>query len=171
MNRACTPLYICVNLSAKRFERPDLVETVRHHLIESGLPPECLELELTERTVMHHVEQSITRMRELVTLGVGIAIDDFGTGYSSLSYLKRLPIDRLKIDQSFVRDIATDPDDRAIIQAITSLAHTMNKRVIAEGVESEAQRAFLDATGCDEAQGYLFAEPLSPEQLGNWLVH
>ncbi len=165
------PLVVAVNLSAKRFERPDLLEAVRRNLAENRLSPESLELELTERTVMRHIDQSIERMRELSALGVRIAVDDFGTGYSSLNYLKRLPIDKLKIDQSFVRDIATDPDDRAIIQAVTALAHTLSKRVIAEGVETEAQRQFLDTTGCDEGQGFLFAEPLPPEQLRDWLVH
>ncbi len=144
----------------------------RDAAVDAWVPaPAHLELELTERTMMRRIDQSIGRMRELVALGVGIAVDDFGTGYSSLSYLKQLPIGKLKSDQSFVRDITTDTDARAIILAVAALAHVMSKRVIAEGVETEAQREFLDANGCDEAQGYLFAKPLPPEQLGEWLVH
>jgi diguanylate cyclase (GGDEF)-like protein/PAS domain S-box-containing protein len=160
---------ISVNLSAKRFEHPDLIDTVRRNLDETGLNPEHLELELTERAVMRHIEHTSERMRALVELGVGIAIDDFGTGQSSLSELKRLPIRKLKIDQSFIRDIPADPDDRAIVQAVTALAHTMNKRVIAEGVETEAQREFLRTAQCDEAQGFLFNHPLPPDQLAQVL--
>ncbi len=171
LDQGVPPVPIAVNLSAKRFESSDLVEVVSRCLAENRLAPEQLELELTERTLMHRIDQSVERMRELVALGIRIAVDDFGTGYSSLSYLKQLPISKLKIDQSFVRDIATDPDDRAIIQAVTALAHTLNKRVIAEGVETEEQRAFLAATGCDEAQGYLFTAPLTPDQLPEVLMH
>jgi predicted signal transduction protein with EAL and GGDEF domain len=161
---------IAVNISARRFESPDFVQSVHRQLTESGLAPEHLELELTEHAMMRRVENTISQMRELVALGVSIAIDDFGTGYSSLNYLKRLPISKLKIDQSFVRDIGTDADDRAIIQAVTGLGHTLKKRVIAEGVETEMQRRFLEDAGCDEAQGYLFAEPLAPSQLASFLV-
>jgi diguanylate cyclase (GGDEF)-like protein len=171
LNQGYAPIHVGVNLSAKRFERSDLVESVRRQLAESGLAPALLELELTERTVMRRIDQGIERMQELVALGVGIAIDDFGTGYSSLSYLKRLPVGKLKIDKSFVHDIATDAEDRAIIEAVTALAHTLKKRVIAEGVETAAQRDFLSAIGCDEVQGYLFNEPLPPDQLSKLLAH
>lgn len=169
LDKGLSPVCVSVNLSAKRFERADVVEAVRNNLAKTGLDPRYLELELTEGTVMRHIEQSIERMQELVALGVRIAVDDFGTGYSSLSYLKRLPISKLKIDQSFVRDIGTDPDDRAIVQAVTTLAHALGKRVIAEGVETEVQRSFLDASGCEQAQGYLFAQPLPAEQVSLWL--
>ncbi len=165
LDQGFSPLRMSVNLSAKRFENPDLVDSVQRNLSESGLGAEHLELELTESTAMHHIDYTVERMRELVEMGVGIAIDDFGTGYSSLSYLKRLPIGKLKIDQSFVRDITTDADDRAIVNAVTALAHTLNLRVIAEGVETDAQRRFLVNIGCDEGQGFLFAKPLPPEQI------
>jgi diguanylate cyclase (GGDEF)-like protein/PAS domain S-box-containing protein len=163
------PICISVNVSARRFDSPDVVDVVRHNLEKSGLAAAHLELELTEGTVMRRIDQSIKRMQELVALGVRITVDDFGIGYSSLGYLKRLPIAKLKIDRSFVRDIGTDPDDRAIVQAVTALAHTLGKQVIAEGVETDAQRQFLDATGCEQAQGNFFAAPLPPEQIADWL--
>jgi EAL domain-containing protein (putative c-di-GMP-specific phosphodiesterase class I) len=118
-------------------------------------------VEITETVAMSNIERTIARLDELVTLGVHVSIDDFGTGYSSLNYLKRLPIQKLKIDQSFIRDIATDADDRAIINAVTAMAHNMKIRVLAEGVETEEQMKFLRTTDCDEIQGYAISRPLS----------
>ena len=137
-----------------------MIEKIVSALRISGAPPECLEIEITETLAMSNVERTIERLTELAELGIRASIDDFGTGYSSLNYLKRLPIQKLKIDQSFIRDIATDADDRAIISAVTAMAHSMNIRVLAEGVETEEQMTFLDATRCDEIQGFLFSRPL-----------
>jgi len=153
-------LPVAVNISALQFRQPNFVGVVEQVLAQSGLAPECLELELTESIMMHAAERNIEVLDTLRRMGVKVAIDDFGTGYSSLAYLKRLPIDKLKIDQAFVRDIATDADDAAIISAIIGLAHNLKLRVIAEGVESEAQLEFLRHGGCQEVQGYLFSPPL-----------
>jgi diguanylate cyclase (GGDEF)-like protein/PAS domain S-box-containing protein len=158
-------LSITVNLSAKEFQRPDIVDRISLILQETGLEPKLLELEITESVAMKNPEHTIANINRLAEMGVHISIDDFGTGYSSLSYMKRLPIQKLKIDQSFIRDIATDPDDRAIITAVTSMAHSMNMKVIAEGVETEDQLSFLIETHCDEAQGYLFSRPLPAEEF------
>ncbi|HEX8947554.1 MAG TPA: EAL domain-containing protein, partial [Dissulfurispiraceae bacterium] len=151
---------VTVNLSAREFQDPELVNKIARILRESGISPQHLDIEITETLAMSNVERTVNRLDELMKIGVHTSIDDFGTGYSSLSYLKRLPIEKLKIDQSFVHDIATDPDDRAIISAVTAMAHTMRMKVIAEGVETEEQLSFLRATGCDEMQGYLFSKPL-----------
>ena len=124
------------------------------------MDPDCLDLEVTESTAMSDVERTASQLRELRRMGVHVSIDDFGTGYSSLNYLKKLPIERLKIDKSFIRDIAHDPDDRAIISAVTSMARKMGIRTVAEGVETEEQLAFLRSAECDEAQGFLFSRPL-----------
>jgi EAL domain-containing protein (putative c-di-GMP-specific phosphodiesterase class I) len=129
------------------------------------LSPACLEIEITESTAMHDIERAIIRLNELADMGVGISIDDFGTGYSSLNYLKRMPLKKLKIDRSFVKDIKTDPDDRAIIRAVIAMAHNMRMRVVAEGVETDDQLAFLHETDCDEAQGFLFSRPLPAEKF------
>jgi len=129
-------------------------------LEQSGANPQRLKLELTESVLLTHVEDMISRMTVLKTRGVGFSMDDFGTGYSSLSYLKRLPLDQLKIDQSFVRDILVDPNDAAIAKMVVALAQSTGMSVIAEGVETEAQRAFLQDLGCLNYQGYLFSRPL-----------
>jgi diguanylate cyclase (GGDEF)-like protein/PAS domain S-box-containing protein len=155
---ACVP--ISVNLSAIQFRNKSLVESLKILLDESGLPPELLELELTESFIMQGSETVIGILQKLKGLGLNLSIDDFGTGYSSLSYLKRFPIDTLKIDQSFVRDIAHDDNDAAIIKAIISMAHSLKIRVIAEGVETQEQLAFLEAHQCDEIQGYYFSQPV-----------
>jgi diguanylate cyclase (GGDEF)-like protein/PAS domain S-box-containing protein len=162
-------LTIAVNLSARQFQQPDLVAQVKRALEETGLPPRCLDLEITETNAMQNAEATIHTLRELKTLGVRISIDDFGIGYSSLNYLKRLPIDTLKIDQSFVRDITTDPDDAAIATAVIALAHTLKLRVVAEGVETQEQLAFLAARHCDRMQGYLFSRPLQSQECGEFL--
>lgn len=158
-------LQVAVNVSARQFQQYDLAELVREVMRDTGVRAEHLELELTESAVMHNAEASIVTLEQLAAQGVQIAVDDFGTGYSSLSYLKRLPLDVLKIDQSFVRDISSDPNDAAIVRAIITLARSLGIKVIAEGVENEAQLAFLNAYGCQYAQGYLFGQPLSPRQF------
>jgi len=153
------PLRVAVNLSARQFYQEDLTEKVVAILEETGHDALNLELELTESLIMEDTRKSVARLDELKkTSGIKLAIDDFGTGYSSLSYLKRFPLDILKIDQSFVRDIATDPADAAIVAAIINLAHNLDLRVIAEGVETEEQLDYLREKGCDEIQGY-FSKP------------
>src|SRR5258706_13333172 len=156
---------ISVNGSARQFKRSDLAPYVEEVLRSLDFPPECLELELTESMVAQDAAFAAQTMRSLKSLGVRIAIDDFGTGYSSLSYLKRYPVDRLKIDQSFVRGIASDPDDETICRTIISLAHNLGLKVIAEGVENDKQLAFLQQYGCDEVQGYLIGRPMPWDDL------
>ncbi len=156
---------VSVNLSARRFQSADLVSVVSSAIAESGLPHVCLGLEVTESAIMNNVERTASQLQELRRMGIPISIDDFGTGYSSLSYLKKLPIDRLKIDKSFIRDIARDSDDRAIISAVTSMARKMGIRTVAEGVETEEQLSFLRESECDEAQGFLFSRPVTAEKF------
>jgi diguanylate cyclase (GGDEF)-like protein/PAS domain S-box-containing protein len=151
---------IAVNLAATHLREQNLPDLVARNLREHGLPASLLEIEVTESILMVDPEQSVANAVRLKDIGVGLSIDDFGTGYSSLSYLKRLPITSLKIDRSFVRDIATDPDDAAIIIAVIAMAHTLKLRVVAEGVETQAQWAFLKAHGCDEFQGFLVSRPV-----------
>jgi len=159
------PLIMAVNLSAVQFRHPDLPELVTRILDEEGLPHEYLELELTEGVAMHNPQGVIAVMNNLHERGVRMSIDDFGTGYSSLSYLKKFKVYKLKIDQSFVRDISTDPEDKAIVSAIISLAKGLGLKTIAEGVETAGQLAFLREQGCDEMQGYLFSKPVPVEQF------
>ncbi|MGJ7917288.1 EAL domain-containing protein [Massilia sp. LXY-6] len=155
------PLRIAVNLSARQFAQPGLVPEIAHVLEETGLAPTCLEIELTESLVMEDVEGAIRTMGELKRMGVKLSIDDFGTGYSSLSYLSRFPVDVLKIDRSFVRDITSSADDAAMVTAIIQLARGLHLRVIAEGVETEAQLDYLKQRGCDEVQGHVYARAAS----------
>ena len=164
------PMRVSVNISALQLQRQDLAETVAQILEETKLAPEFLELELTESSIMTNAEVTIGILTRLQTMGVMISIDDFGTGFSSLSYLKRLPIDALKIDQSFVRDVSTDQDDTALVMAIITLAHNLRLRVVAEGVETEEQWRFLHLLRCDEIQGFIFSKPLPPDALERLLV-
>ncbi len=157
------PISVAVNLSARQFWQQDLVETVRAVLSETRLDPAFLELEITESLLMHNAEEASATLKKLKAMGIRLSIDDFGTGYSSLSYLKRFPIDTLKIDRSFVRDIISDPDDAAIAKAVISLAHDMKLKVVAEGVETEEQMNFLRQRNCDEIQGYYFSRPIPEE--------
>jgi diguanylate cyclase (GGDEF)-like protein/PAS domain S-box-containing protein len=157
-------LSLAVNLSARQFQQPDLAELVTRILEETGLPPRHLDLEVTESYAMQNPEQAIDTLRRLKALGVRLSIDDFGTGYSSLSYLRRFPIDTLKIDKSFVGDITRDADDATIVTAVIAMAHALKLNVVAEGVETEDQLAFLAARRCDRLQGYLFSYPLPPEE-------
>lgn len=158
-------LRMAVNLSMRQFAQPDLVQSIATVLTETGLEPHRLEIELTEGLVMTDVENAVGILRDLKALGVQLAIDDFGTGYSSLSYLKRFPIDVLKIDQSFVHDIADSPEHATIVLSIISLAHNLRLRVIAEGVETDAQLAYLKKHDCDEMQGFYFSRPLPPGEF------
>jgi diguanylate cyclase (GGDEF)-like protein/PAS domain S-box-containing protein len=152
---------VAVNLSARQFLQDELVDTVAGALDHAGLDARFLELELTESLVMNDAEHFIAKLHALKRLGVQLSIDDFGTGYSSLSYLKRFSLDRLKIDQSFIRDIAADPDDAAITRSVIALGHSLNLKVIAEGVETQEQLDFLRRHQCDEMQGYYFSEALA----------
>ncbi|MEY4756779.1 MAG: hypothetical protein RJA34_1677 [Pseudomonadota bacterium] len=158
-------LPVAVNLSALEFRQPDLCEKVASALRAAGLAPELLELELTESVAMENSGFAIERIDSLHAMGVALSIDDFGTGYSSLSYLKRFKVGKLKIDQSFVRDLENDSDDRAIILAIISMARSLGFKTIAEGVETQGQYDFLRNSHCDEIQGYYFSKPLPPEQV------
>lgn len=159
------PKRMAVNLSARQFRQKDLVQRIASILEETGLDPPSLELEITESMVMHDPAGAEQILDELHRMGVYLAIDDFGTGYSSLSYLKRFPIDFLKIDRSFVKNIPEDPEDVAITRAIIALARSLDLWVIAEGVETDKQLAFIKAEGCEEAQGYLFSKPRTAEEL------
>lgn len=156
---------VAVNLSAVQFKRGNLEKTVASALEESGLNPALLELELTESILISDTEEVLATVRRLKTLGVGLAIDDFGTGYSSLSYLKRFAVDKLKIDQSFVRDMAIDPEDEVIVRTIIQLARSLDLRTIAEGVETELMLNHLRAFKCDEVQGYFIAKPMPAEDF------
>jgi diguanylate cyclase (GGDEF)-like protein/PAS domain S-box-containing protein len=156
-------LTMAINLSVAQLNRPDLTLHICDMLAEHDVAPNQIELELTESVVMANADQSVRLLGELKSIGARLAIDDFGTGYSSLAYLKRLPIDTLKIDQSFVRDITSDPDDAAITSTIITMAHSLQLRVVAEGVETPAQMAFLRAQRCDEIQGYWFSRPLTAD--------
>ena len=160
---------IAVNVSALQFSQPDFCEFVKEALDDAGLPAHCLEFEVTERLLMENTERVLATMGEFARMGVRIAIDDFGTGYSSMSYLQLFPVDKLKIDMSFVRPLARDGSSRAICQAIVSLAHSLGMKVVAEGVETEQQSAVLAELGCDEVQGYLHARPMELEALRGFL--
>lgn len=161
---------VAVNLSGRQLKQRDLVDTVRGVLSDTGLEPKWLELELTESSIMQNDKLTRSTLWELHDMGVRLSIDDFGTGYSSLSYLKRFPIDTLKIDRSFVRDITTDPDDAAIATAIIAMAHNLKLEVVAEGVETAEQRQFLQDRGCDSIQGYLISRPVPAAVLDRVLA-
>ncbi|MCW8200133.1 EAL domain-containing protein [Verminephrobacter aporrectodeae subsp. tuberculatae] len=159
------PFFLSVNVSVRQFRQPDFVQQVLGTLDASGANPERLKLELTESLLLADVEDSIARMEQLRSHGVGFSLDDFGTGYSSLSYLKRLPLEQLKIDQSFVRDLQTNPNDAAIVRTILALADSLDLSVVAEGVETTGQFEFLHRHGCKAFQGYLFGRPMPCELL------
>ncbi|WP_273952003.1 EAL domain-containing protein [Curvibacter cyanobacteriorum] len=162
-------LSVAVNVSSRQFKHPDFVEDVVSALKQSGARPDRLKLELTESLLVDDMESIIERMGVLKALGVGFSLDDFGTGYSSLSYLKRLPLDQLKIDQSFVRDVLTDPNDAAIVRTIINLGRSLGLAVIAEGVESSAQQDFLASHDCHAFQGYAFGKPMAAAELQTFL--
>ncbi|HEY5611734.1 MAG TPA: EAL domain-containing protein [Thermoanaerobaculia bacterium] len=163
-------LTVSVNLSARQFQQPDLAQKVRDALRESGLPPTTLMLEITESNAMANADNTIHTLRELKGLGITIAMDDFGTGYSSLNYLKRFPIDTLKLDQSFVSGILTDAGDGAIATAVITLAHSLQLKVVAEGVENAGQVAFLQDRKCDSIQGFFFSRPLPVAEFERYIL-
>jgi diguanylate cyclase (GGDEF)-like protein/PAS domain S-box-containing protein len=164
------PGRVWVNVSARQFRQPELVDTIARLVARTGVSPTRLGIEITESALVDDPDKAAVTLRRLKHMGLTIAIDDFGTGYSSLSYLKRFPIDSLKIDRTFVRDLAADPDDAAIVTAIITMAHSLRLDVIAEGVETREQCEFLRAHGCTAAQGYYFARPLPPDAAAQWLA-
>jgi len=157
-------------VSAHQFNQPDFVERVLAILDETGACPRRLKLELTESLLVANVNQVIEKMAALKGQGIGFSLDDFGTGYSSLAYLKRLPLDQLKIDQSFIRDVLTDANDASIARTIIALAESLNLEVIAEGVETAQQLEFLACAGCHSYQGYLFSRPLPAHEFQSLIV-
>jgi len=162
-------LSVAVNVSSRQFKHPDFVQHVISALQAHGARPDRLKLELTESLLVDDMDAIIERMGQLKNLGVGFSLDDFGTGYSSLSYLKRLPLDQLKIDQSFVRDVLTDPNDAAIVRTIINLGRSLGLAVIAEGVESRDQQDFLARHDCHAFQGYAFGKPMADQELNQFL--
>jgi diguanylate cyclase (GGDEF)-like protein len=159
------PIRVSINLSVLQFRQPDFLQEITQILLQSGMTPNYLILEVTESISLQGQAEVISWLNTLKEMGVSLAVDDFGTGYSSLSYLKRLPVDIIKIDKSFIRDIASDPNDAAIIIAIISMAHSLKLSVTAEGVETSQQLDFLKANGCDCVQGFMFSHPLPAEDL------
>jgi EAL domain-containing protein (putative c-di-GMP-specific phosphodiesterase class I) len=164
------PVEMSVNLSPRQFRDDALLADISAALDETGLAPELLELEITESMIIHDVERAVERAIAIKRLGVRLAIDDFGTGYSSLTQLKRFPIDTLKVDRSFVRDVASNASDRAIAEAIISLGKKLRVTVVAEGVETAEQVAFLQGQGCDEMQGFYFSKPCHPDGFAELLT-
>jgi EAL domain-containing protein (putative c-di-GMP-specific phosphodiesterase class I) len=154
---------MAVNVSPVQFRDPELVPTIRQALADTGLPPGLLELEITESMVMQDIDRVSRRLREIQELGVRLAIDDFGTGYSSLAQLKRFPINTLKIDRSFIRDVSHNAQDRAITEAIIAVGRSLGVTVVAEGVETASQQEYLRGQACDEMQGFYFSKPCTPE--------
>ena len=162
------PLQIAVNISSVQLRRKELVDSISHVIEETGMDPACLDLEITESMLMEVGKPVRELLHGLHTLGLKLVIDDFGTGYSSLAYLKRFPVDKLKIDRSFVRDITKDPDDVTIARAVISLGKSLNMVVVAEGVETQAQLDFLRHEKCDQVQGYYFSRPIPGDQFTLW---
>ncbi len=163
------PFSVAVNCSPVQFERGNIIDDIDHALATSGLDPRLLEVELTESLFLEDIEAGIELLRQMKVLGIHVSVDDFGTGFSSLSYLKRLPVDKLKIDQLFIKDLEIDPGDAAIVLSIITLAHNLGLSVIAEGVETEGQMGMLERYRCNEAQGYFISHPLSSEEATEWL--
>jgi len=156
-------LYVTVNLSGLQLQQVNFIDTLRSAISDTGVDPRLLTLEITESMLMVHAEETLMLLRALKATGVELAIDDFGTGYSSLAYLRRFPVDVLKIDRAFTRDMTKNVDDASIVSGIISLAHNLRLKVVAEGVETQEQRQFLAALSCDCIQGYLLSEPLPGE--------
>jgi len=162
-------LSVAVNVSARQFRQPDFISQVLLAIDRSGADPRRLKLELTESLLVDNMDETIVKMSALKARGIGFSLDDFGTGYSSLAYLKRLPLDEIKIDQSFVRDVLTDPNDASIVRSILALGQSLNLAVVAEGVETDAQYSFLAEHHCQAYQGYLFNKPQPASIFENWV--
>jgi EAL domain-containing protein (putative c-di-GMP-specific phosphodiesterase class I)/FixJ family two-component response regulator len=167
---AIGPVEVSVNVSGHQLIEGDLIADIARTLARTGVEPHWLEVELTEGSLMENTQHTIASLQRLHAMGVKISIDDFGTGYSSLAYLRRFPIDTLKIDIAFIREVTSNPQDAAITRTIIELAHSLSLRVVAEGVETQAQLAFLKEAGCDQIQGYLFSRPLPVETLERLLL-
>jgi EAL domain-containing protein (putative c-di-GMP-specific phosphodiesterase class I) len=167
--RGLPPIVMSVNLSPRQFKEPGMLHEIGEILAGTGMAPELLELEITESMIMQNVDIAAEKADALNKVGIKLAIDDFGTGYSSLSQLKRFPIDTLKIDRAFVRDIPDSADDTAITKAVISLGKALDVRVVAEGVETPAQYRFLREHGCDEMQGFYFSKPIHPDAFADLL--
>jgi EAL domain-containing protein (putative c-di-GMP-specific phosphodiesterase class I) len=167
--RGLRPVSMAVNLSPRQFIDQDLLQNIDAALVASGMSPALLQLEVTESMMMRDVSRAIKVLDAIQSRGIRIAIDDFGTGYSSMSLMKQFPIDTIKIDRSFVRDLPDDTEDQAIAQAIISMGRALGMTIVAEGVETVEQETFLRAHGCDEMQGFLFSRPLPPDQLADLL--
>jgi EAL domain-containing protein (putative c-di-GMP-specific phosphodiesterase class I) len=160
---------MAVNISPRQFKDHNLTRDIAAALEQSGMAPELLELEITEGVIMHDVHQAVRQLHAIKEMGVRLAIDDFGTGYSSLAQLKRLPIDTLKVDRSFIREIPRDLEDNTITEAVIAMGKTLGVTVVAEGVETAEQRNFLSSRACNELQGFLFSKPCDPEALAEML--
>jgi EAL domain-containing protein (putative c-di-GMP-specific phosphodiesterase class I) len=163
------PLRMAVNLSGRQFKQYNLIGIIDDILHETGFDPTLLELELTESTLMEHADTTVQTLRGIKKMGIHLAIDDFGTGYSSLSHLKKFPLDRLKIDRSFIRDVTFNADDAAIAEAIIAMAHSLKLQVVAEGIERQDQLDFLACRQCDEMQGFLLSPPVAADKITNFL--
>jgi EAL domain-containing protein (putative c-di-GMP-specific phosphodiesterase class I) len=162
-------IQVSVNLSGRQFREEPLIDTIEHILLETGLDPTMLMLEITESVLMEHAESTVARLYRLKDMGIYLSIDDFGTGYSSMTYLKRFPVAKLKIDQSFIRDILDDSEDMAITGATVQMAHGLRLKVVAEGIETQAQAEYLREHGCDFGQGFLYSRPITLEDLLQYL--
>ncbi|HYE51258.1 MAG TPA: EAL domain-containing protein [Azospirillaceae bacterium] len=169
-DRGLPPVTVAINLSARQFQQADLVEVVEQALADSGIDPRWLELEVTESAAMKDAEAAAATLSRLHAVGVGLAIDDFGTGYSSLAYLRRFPAHKIKLDRAFLRGVPADPNNAAISTAVVQLCHSLNKKVVAEGVEKPEQLDFLRRLRCDEAQGFYFSKPLPAPKFEEWLA-
>ncbi len=159
------PGVLSLNLAIKQLEQKNFIDTLKMMLEETGCKPEWIELEVTEGQIMNNPDKAIIVLNQLSDMGIELAVDDFGTGYSSLSYLKRLPIHKLKIDQSFIKDLPDDEEDATITKSVITLAKSLNLKIIAEGVETEAQKNFLVENGCKNIQGYFYGEPMQAEEM------
>jgi EAL domain-containing protein (putative c-di-GMP-specific phosphodiesterase class I) len=164
------PMIVSVNLSSRQFHQESMLKTVTDTLESTGLEACYLALEITESSLMHDPDEAVVTLCLLHNMGIGVSIDDFGTGYSSLGHLKRFPLSSLKIDRAFVSDITENPEDAAIARAILAMAHSLNLKTVAEGVETEKQLEFLREIGCDEVQGYYLAKPLPAQEFADQFV-
>ncbi len=164
------PVTMAVNLSLAQFRDPDLADGVQRAVADFGIDPSQVELELTETVLMHDHDRAIDLMQRLRGLGIGLTVDDFGTGYSSLAYLKRFPVQKLKIDKSFVIGVARDSESAAICRSVIGLGHNLGLKLVAEGVEGEEDLDFVRSQGCDYVQGYLFSAPMPMARLREWMA-